>query len=152
MGDGKNPAGGCYSTIGRQEPMGRIVREKILYGQFINLGGDGECMNMGTILHETLHALGKCISYFHKKWIHFPGSVHEFSRWDRDSYVSVIEENIRIGDRIQFSRKSEETHRTRGTPFDLGSVMMYPSNAFGKKVDGSQMTTLQSLQGGVSIG
>ena len=48
MGDGQNPAHLCYSQVGRMDEGN---------GQFINLGSP-ECLEMGRVLHETLHSLG----------------------------------------------------------------------------------------------
>ena len=55
MGDGQNPAFLCYSQVGRVDQGD---------GQVINLGAP-ECLAVGIILHETLHALGKI--YFLKR-------------------------------------------------------------------------------------
>ena len=49
MGDGQNPAHLCYSQVGRISEGN---------GQIVNLGSP-ECLAIGKILHETLHALGK---------------------------------------------------------------------------------------------
>ena len=51
-----------------------------------------------------------------------------------------------------FHKKSAETYDTRDTPFDYESIMLYPSDAFGKE-DGSgrRRTTIQPLKPGVEI-
>ena len=51
-----------------------------------------------------------------------------------------------------FHKKSAENYDTRDTPFDYESIMLYPSDAFGKE-DGSgrRRTTIQPLKPGVEI-
>ena len=75
------------------------------------------------------------------------------SRWDRDSFVSVIFRNIERGHEKNFDKKPKTTHGTRETPFDIQSVMMYESTAFGivDKVTGKRMKTIQPLRAGVEI-
>ena len=51
MGDNRNPAGSCFSYVGRVQGKNQGK------GQIVNLGMPG-CLNIGIILHETLHALG----------------------------------------------------------------------------------------------
>lgn len=62
---------GCWSSVGR-------VGGK----QEVNLQRPGCVTKIGTVIHELLHALG-----FH----------HEQNRWERDSYVKIMWENIRPG-------------------------------------------------------
>jgi len=118
---------GCYSSVGRDK-LGR--------GQYINLGSP-ECLAVGTIIHETLHSLG---------------AVHEQSRPDRDIYVSILLDNVEPGREANFRKKGSETFNSRNTPFDYQSIMLYPSDAFGKE-DGSggRKTTIQPLKPGVEI-
>ena len=52
MGDANNNPNRCWSYVGRQGAQGGKT------GQTINLGSP-ECMNMGKILHEIMHSLGK---------------------------------------------------------------------------------------------
>ena len=73
------------------------------------------------------------------------------SRWDREDHVSVITENIENGKENQFKKKTKETHGTRGTPFDIESVMMYPSTAFGKIIGQKRMKTIEPLTPGETI-
>ena len=73
------------------------------------------------------------------------------SRWDREDHVSVIMENIETKHKKQFERKTQETHGTRGTPFDIESVMMYPSTAFGKIIGQTRMQTIEPLTPGETI-
>jgi len=57
---------GCYSTVGATDVIHRVSLSP-------------PCWNKGTVLHETLHALGF--------W-------HEHSRPDRDNYVTIVTENV----------------------------------------------------------
>jgi len=118
---------GCYSSVGRDK-LGR--------GQYVNLGSPA-CLAVGTIIHETLHSLG---------------AVHEQSRPDRDHFVSILLENVQPGREANFRKKGNETFNSRNTPFDYQSIMLYPSDAFGRE-DGSggRKTTIQSLEPGVEI-
>ena len=54
MGDGQNPASLCYSQVGRVDQGN---------GQVINLGAH-ECLAVGVVLHEVLHALGRLLELF----------------------------------------------------------------------------------------
>ncbi len=73
---------GCYSKVGR-------VNGGSGGGQVMSLG-DG-CVELGTVLHEMLHAAGF--------W-------HEQSRPDRDDHVEVRWQNIRNGMEDNFARYS----------------------------------------------
>jgi len=71
------------------------------------------------ILHEILHALG---------------FVHEHSRPDRDQYVEVLWKNVDAKYQDQFRAvPAALDDPSRGTPFDFESIMLYPSNLFGKE-------------------
>merc|ERR1712192_133718 len=104
MGDDTYAGNLCISYVGRQNPAG------VGKGQIINLMPD--CLNIGKILHETLHALG---------------AAHEMMRWDRDRYVRILEQNIQKGAKKNFNITSTESvtdpYSTFGTPFDFESVM-----------------------------
>ena len=52
MGDANQPAYGCYSYVGRVSPQGGHR------GQVVNLGA-AECLAVGTVIHEIMHAMGK---------------------------------------------------------------------------------------------
>lgn len=71
------------------------------------------------ILHEMLHALG---------------FLHEHSRTDRDQFVEVLWDNVdpKYKDQFRILPSSLEDPG-RNTPFDLRSVMLYPSNLFPKE-------------------
>ena len=57
MGDINRSAHLCFSYVGRTDPDGPGK------GQVVNLGS-AECLAIGKILHETLHALGLKLSAF----------------------------------------------------------------------------------------
>ena len=52
MGDYYNSPSGCWAYVGCQGSQGKKA------GQTVNLGSP-ECFNMGTIVHEILHSLGR---------------------------------------------------------------------------------------------
>ena len=78
--------------------------------------------------------------------------MHEQSRPDRDLYVSILLDNVQPGREANFHKQGKETFTTQNTPFDYQSIMLYPSDAFGKE-DGSggRKTTIQPLRPGVEI-
>lgn len=122
----KNEGNCCSSSAGKVEQIGR---QKVLL--------DHSCMEMRTILHELLHALGL---------------FHEQSRSDRDKYVEIIEENIIDGKHDQFSKREYVPPMVKGyynkdgvanltnydyykfhepmTKYDFESIMHYPADAF----------------------
>ena len=67
----------CWSYVGQVQING---------GQPISIGSG--CGFIETVLHEIMHALG----FFHTN-----------SRYDRDSYVTVKEDNIMQGKQVAFS-------------------------------------------------
>lgn len=85
---------------------------------------------MGTAIHEILHSLGF--------W-------HEQSRCDRDSFVSILWNNIESGRSSQFDKYCSGASTVFA--YDEGSIMHYPSNAFGVTVNGVRQQTIQSLRG-----
>jgi hypothetical protein len=70
----------------------------------------------GNLRHEIGHTLG-----FH----------HEQSREDRDNYVRILWDNIKDGYDDQFEVASGDANTDFG-PYDFGSLMHYPLNAFSK--------------------
>ncbi|XP_051234774.1 high choriolytic enzyme 1 isoform X1 [Dicentrarchus labrax] len=94
---------GCYSSLGRR-----------VGGQQISLKRTG-CLYKKTVQHEALHALG-----FH----------HEHVRSDRDSYVSILTENI-LPEKEKVNFRKVQTNNLR-TPYDFNSVMHYGKYAFTK--------------------
>ncbi|XP_063889699.1 zinc metalloproteinase nas-4-like [Scylla paramamosain] len=96
---------GCYSSIGRQGGM-----QVINYAQW--------CLNKhGSVLHEMLHALG-----FH----------HEQSRYDRDNYVTILWDNIKIKAKANFKKYSDVVVSGFREEYNYASVMHYSSFAFTK--------------------
>ncbi|KAL3065931.1 hypothetical protein OYC64_015969 [Pagothenia borchgrevinki] len=93
---------GCWSYLGRQSR-----------GQLVSLKKNG-CLYTDTVQHEVLHALG-----FH----------HEQVRSDRDSYVSILYQNIKPGQTHNFMKRQTNN---LGTPYDFDSVMHYGKYAFSK--------------------
>ncbi|KAF3839346.1 hypothetical protein F7725_018063 [Dissostichus mawsoni] len=96
-------------------------------GQNLSIGSN--CDSISTVEHEFLHALG---------------FYHEQSRYDRDDYVTIVNENIQEGllktlikhasslyvqDYIKavsnFDKQSNETITDQGVPYDYWSVMHY---------------------------
>jgi len=95
------PANGCSSSVGMQGGV-----------QYVNLGPD---CTTGNAIHEIGHTIGL--------W-------HEQSRSDRDSYITIVWDNI-----IQGLEHNFLQHVTDGDdvgPYDYGSIMHYPADAFAK--------------------
>jgi len=113
---------GCSSYVGRQG--GR---------QVISL--PSPCHNLGTFVHEILHAIG-----FH----------HEQSRTDRDDHVTINWENIQPGKEGNFRKYDEATVTSFGVPYDYDSVLHYGGRSFSK--DASRLATIVPLVSGARIG
>ncbi|KAK8404607.1 hypothetical protein O3P69_007685 [Scylla paramamosain] len=76
------------------------------------------CLNKhGSVLHEMLHALG-----FH----------HEQSRYDRDNYVTILWDNIKIKAKANFKKYSDVVVSGFREEYNYASVMHYSSFAFTK--------------------
>ena len=75
----------------------------------------GATCSLGSNMHEILHAMGF--------W-------HEQSRPDRDSFVTIHEENIKNGEAHNFQKRTEID--SMGTIYDYESIMHYSSRAFSK--------------------
>ncbi|XP_063802663.1 embryonic protein UVS.2-like [Pseudophryne corroboree] len=91
---------GCASYVGR-----------IGGGQMVAVDIAG-CMSRGIIQHELDHALG---------------FYHEHTRIDRDDYVTVMQQYISPGEKINFAIKNTDDG---GLQYDYGSVMHYDKYAF----------------------
>ncbi|XP_015781919.1 astacin-like metalloprotease toxin 5 [Tetranychus urticae] len=94
---------GCYSFVGR---LGGL--------QTISLGEGCQCK--GTVIHETMHALG---------------FYHEHNRSDRDDYVEIIYDNIMEEAKNMFIKLSPDENRLF-TTYDYDSIMHYDGSAFSK--------------------
>lgn len=99
--------------------------------QFVNLGTG---CSLGNVIHEIGHVVGL--------W-------HEQSREDRDLFVRINWGRITAGMEHNFNQ-----HITDGDdvgPYDFGSIMHYPRNAF--SVDGSDtITPIVALPPGITLG
>eukprot|EP00931_Biecheleriopsis_adriatica_P043245 TRINITY_DN24731_c0_g1_i1.p1 TRINITY_DN24731_c0_g1~~TRINITY_DN24731_c0_g1_i1.p1 ORF type:complete len:594 (+),score=77.92 TRINITY_DN24731_c0_g1_i1:75-1784(+) len=97
---------GCWSDVGMKSSVLSFGRSQVL-----NLQSPG-CDDVGTTLHELLHALGM---------------DHEQSRPDRDTYITVHEDNIQFGKASQFSiTRGADCNR----PYDILSLMHYGRSEF----------------------
>lgn len=110
-----NATDGCWSYVGKTGGS-----------QGINLG-DG-CMTEGTIMHEIGHAIGL---------------IHEQSRADRDTYVTIHTGNLIAGSEAQFEKATsmgngEELMAT----YDFNSLMHYGPKAFSS--NGQDVITINS--------
>lgn len=79
---------------------------------------DDDC-DRGNIIHEIGHTVGL---------------FHEQSRVDRDWYVEILWNNLEEGFTPQFNQRLSDGDDV--CPYDFGSVMHYPSNAFGRAIEG----------------
>uniref|UniRef100_A0A3Q3L718 Metalloendopeptidase n=1 Tax=Mastacembelus armatus TaxID=205130 RepID=A0A3Q3L718_9TELE len=113
----RNP--GCYSFVSR------IIKS----GQVLSIGEN--CVSLGTVEHEFLHALG-----FH----------HEQSRYDRDDYVTINWRNIKDGLQNNFKKLSRNSSITFSAPYDYLSVMHYGKDFFSKNSGDTIITKLPQFQ------
>lgn len=97
----------CSSYVGVDKTA------KTADGQFLFLGLS--CLSEGQVQHELMHALG----FF-----------HEHSRPDRDSYVTVRDEWIQDGKKVNF--QIAPLINTLDTKYDYDSVMHYGEYQFTK--------------------
>uniref|UniRef100_A0A0K0F3S2 Zinc metalloproteinase n=1 Tax=Strongyloides venezuelensis TaxID=75913 RepID=A0A0K0F3S2_STRVS len=74
-----------------------------------------ECNTVGSIQHETLHALG---------------IEHEHSRIDRDKYLYFFPRNMNRRFEEDFERVHCDDSETYGLPYDYGSIMHYRAVSF----------------------
>ncbi|KHJ41808.1 astacin [Trichuris suis] len=107
---------GCYSSVGR---LGGKQQVSI---------GTG-CERVGTVCHETSHALGV--------W-------HEQSRTDRDNYISINYNNIIASAVGNFERLTSNIMYLDQVPYDFGSDMHYPPKSFAINYNQYVITTKDS--------
>lgn len=100
----ENDPSGCWSSVG-----------KIGGKQEVNLQTPGCMSKIGTVLHEVMHALG---------------FLHEQNRYERDSYVDIVWQNIQSSTRTNFDKATSTTTNAYGVGYDYGSVMHYSAYAF----------------------
>ncbi|XP_077976536.1 uncharacterized protein LOC120333891 isoform X1 [Styela clava] len=75
------------------------------------------CDQTSTVHHELKHLLG---------------FEHEHCRADRDAYITVKLENVEEGMEGNFIKVKKENAVIIGVPYDITSVMQYPSGSFMK--------------------
>lgn len=75
------------------------------------------CLKKGTIIHETLHALG----FFHQQ-----------SASNRDDYIKINFNNVKAGTENNFDKYPSNVVTDYGFGYDVASVMHYPAYAFSK--------------------
>ncbi|XP_068117163.1 embryonic protein UVS.2-like isoform X2 [Hyperolius riggenbachi] len=97
-------ADGCWSYLGRNGGP-----------QELSLFSPG-CVARGIVQHELNHVLG---------------FVHEHTRGDRDTYVSIEWDYIPDGYKSNFEKSQPDTNNV-GLPYDYFSVMHYSKYAFSK--------------------
>lgn len=97
---------GCWSQVGR-------IRGK----QLLNLQSKGCLYDVGTPVHELMHALG---------------FYHQHSHSNRDSYVTVNYANIQPKFIFAFEKLNSTTFSDFGYRYDFSSVMHYRKTAFSK--------------------
>lgn len=107
---------GCWSSIGR-----------IGGKQEVNLQSPQCLRTYGTPIHELMHAVG---------------FVHEQNRYERDSYVKVLSENVKPGMMANFKKGSSSSHSAFGVEYDYASVMHYSPTSFTR----NGQPTLQALR------
>ena len=59
-------------------------------------------------------------------------SYHEQARFDRDSFVRILTQNIQSGLESQFTKQNPNTMTTFGVQYDYGSVMHYDAYSFSR--------------------
>ncbi|XP_063995889.1 hatching enzyme 1.2-like isoform X1 [Diachasmimorpha longicaudata] len=116
---------GCWSFVG-----------KFGGGQVLSLQPTDErgpnCLgNEGRAVHELLHTLG---------------IFHEQSRADRDTFVTIRQENILSNFLVNFDKQSLE-NTTYSYEYDYNSIMHYGSNYFSKNPH--KPTIVPTMQGAV---
>lgn len=125
---------GCFATLGMAKNE-----------QIINLGDN--CYEFGIIVHEIGHTVGL---------------YHEQSRENRDQFVEVLKDNIEFKDEVGGGPSRDQPDGENDTyvinfaqeindgddigEYDYDSIMHYPSTAFGRKVNGKTLTTIEPLE------
>lgn len=123
---------GCYSYVGMQRTMNP---------QELSLGLG--CVNVGTVIHEFMHALGKSralfffffnlliLMTFSQRCLRI-GFWHEQSRPDRDKYLTIYMSNVKTGMESNFYKFPTSQIGMTDLSYDYDSVMHYDKYAFSK--------------------
>ncbi|XP_066155159.1 hatching enzyme 1.2-like isoform X1 [Euwallacea fornicatus] len=101
---------GCWSFVGR------FGGSQIVSLQAPNSAGPNCLGSEGRAIHELMHALGV---------------FHEQSRWDRDKFVKIHEDNIIPQFKSNFDKQSLE-NTTYSFEYDYDSIMHYGKTFFSK--------------------
>ncbi|ESO89257.1 hypothetical protein LOTGIDRAFT_106252, partial [Lottia gigantea] len=115
---------GCFSPVGRRGGQ-----------QLVSIGPG--CDSKGTIMHELMHTLGF--------W-------HEHSRPDRDTYITIIWDNIPQIHETNFRKYTVEDIDTLGAAYDYGSIMHYKNNTFATDRSKPTIKNKYPLSEGVEMG
>ena len=124
---------GCFSSIGRAPGYTGSNDLSILKlgaksgWQIIVLSASLNCHTTRVVQHETMHALG---------------FSHEFQRPDRDDHIVFNASHVDNPDRNlgQFTKLTRDVWEDIGSPFEIGSVMMYGSGT--RAIRGKHTMTL----------
>uniref|UniRef100_A0A0K0E795 Zinc metalloproteinase n=1 Tax=Strongyloides stercoralis TaxID=6248 RepID=A0A0K0E795_STRER len=108
----------CWSEVGRQF---KNKWQSILISD--------HCSTIGTIIHETIHALGV---------------DHEHSRIDRHKYLYFFPQNVDDEAMEDFDTVDCQDSQTLGMPYDYGSIMHYDRYAYSRN-DRKTMTPKHPL-------
>ena len=112
--------------LGFEEPADVVCRTSV--GK---LGGKqkvelNQACGFGSTTHELIHTLG---------------FYHEHSRHDRDEYVDYHPENLGTKEHeVNFIKYTQDFMHSKGSPYDLNSIMHYRAAAFAKP--GTGLVTL----------
>jgi len=116
----------CIRFEKRKDEPNYVVytsREDVCSSNIGMIGGRQEihigihCMVVGTVIHETMHALG---------------FIHEHSRPDRDDYIDVKWENIKKDEWSNFNKYTFHDVSNEKVEYNFASVMHYRNDAFTK--------------------
>jgi len=107
------PGGGCSSSVGMQGNGQQVITLA------------PEC-SKGNAIHEIGHAIGL--------W-------HEQGREDRAGFINILAQNIEAGKEHNFNQHISDGDDVG--PYDFGSIMHYPADAFSK----NGQPTIETLHG-----